>query len=1034
MAQNNSGCGCLLFMLLAAGGGWCWYNGYIPKEQFVNSTSEVLAEILADVFEEETGSASTTEADVKEQNYIPEPTAEEITTASQIAEPTPIPGNEAASFLTPLHISMRSNDSGILGEIHAIRALINHLDKQEMVKYLHNRGISPRNYHSAMLSAIKQGDADLVIRLLACGTPTDKEDENAESAHSLLLNKPDLNADVIKVIAAADISEPNKEDEYGKNILFKACAAKASPAVMEILKALGCTYGNKLHTAAIYGDIEAATAALNEGCSVNDGGKHGITPVCFSLIHKNTELLKFLLSKDADLNQFLGENHNGTLLEAAIELKNVEAAKVLIDARIDVNRVHEDRPTSPLLHACKKKEVQALIPTLLDAGADIASTDYQKNTALHLIAKSIYNQASVKYMSDIMSRGANINMTNTYGFTPLLSLASKFHMAYGESPEYDKQAVIDALNELLKAGADPHFSHPWGNQEYGLDTKGYEGPLTPLKYAELCNATECIEILKKACAETRPSPASRLSGAISVKDAVDMLEKYDLLEPFSVTVTNPFYADMAYKETSDLESLMVMALLKAPPPCYYKRRVKEFLKHFKMLQDNMENINDFAYLSAIYVLSDWVTTYSTSEPDYKILEKVTLAFLAAGHDINKVSGNAEDGKFLTSKETPLITAVRCNNADIVRLLLELGANPNLTNEKGATARSIAKENDFKDVLNILDELAPAPEPQPAPLQPEANQESTGETQTAPPEKPVKDDGKSVSAEAMKELQPLYNRMAKLKCKEEESARQQKGLLLLLDKIREGAGIDVTQPETNGNTALHYSSAIGCLSISNWLLKNGANPTAVRDDGKTPLQCVGDDNQQAITEAINKVVAQQSSTKEAAESPVPADEETDASDGEAPAVLFDKNDTPTDETTNYIVSKRFELMATTDVTVHDFQKVFAEEVIELKRNKVVPVTTLHEKAVAQNEKWPSRAVKLLDMGVSGRRIEANVALVYKNSQNGKSISAYNKVVMLLNEHGKICGMSETISSNRSKLSKKFKPVTFTGEDAVFAVSE
>lgn len=105
------------------------------------------------------------------------------------------------------------------------------------------------------------------------------------------------------------------------------------------------------------------------------------------------------------------------------------------------------------------------------------------------------------------------------------------------------------------------------------------------------------------------------------------------------------------------------------------------------------------------------------------------------------------------------------------------------------------------------------------------------------------------------LDPLIARMAALRCKHADSALYQKRLLTLLPMIRNGADVDLTLPETKGNTALHYSCAIGSLSITRWLLEHGANANAMTDAGKTPLQCVGSDNRAAIIQALKAHGAQ-----------------------------------------------------------------------------------------------------------------------------------------------------------------------------------
>lgn len=111
--------------------------------------------------------------------------------------------------------------------------------------------------------------------------------------------------------------------------------------------------------------------------------------------------------------------------------------------------------------------------------------------------------------------------------------------------------------------------------------------------------------------------------------------------------------------------------------------------------------------------------------------------------------------------------------------------------------------------------------------------------------------KSVSAESLKSLKLLYERLARLKCKQEFSAYCQKHLLMLLDCIRQGDGVNCTRPETQGSTALHYSCALGSLSITMWLLENGANPNARSEKGVDPKSCVGSDNRAAIIKLLNQ---------------------------------------------------------------------------------------------------------------------------------------------------------------------------------------
>lgn len=161
---------------------------------------------------------------------------------------------------------------------------------------------------------------------------------------------------------------------------------------------------------------------------------------------------------------------------------------------------------------------------------------------------------------------------------------------------------------------------------------------------------------------------------------------------------------------------------------------------------------------------------------------------------------------------------------ITRWLLAHGANPNATNHAGKTPiQDVAQDNHAAIIQELLKHGARQPQP--------VYQPSTS------------------YADSRSDLDPLIARMAALRCKHAISALYQKRLLTLLPMIRNGADVDITLPETKGNTALHYSCAIGSLSITRWLLAHGANPNAVTHAGRTPMQCVGHDNRAAIIQAL-----------------------------------------------------------------------------------------------------------------------------------------------------------------------------------------
>ena len=63
------------------------------------------------------------------------------------------------------------------------------------------------------------------------------------------------------------------------------------------------------------------------------------------------------------------------------------------------------------------------------------------------------------------------------------------------------------------------------------------------------------------------------------------------------------------------------------------------------------------------------------------------------------------------------------------------------------------------------------------------------------------------------------------------------LRMLLPLILEQGDVNLTTPETKGNTALHYACGLGHAELVRALVQAGANTQARTDKGATPLDCV-----------------------------------------------------------------------------------------------------------------------------------------------------------------------------------------------------
>lgn len=101
------------------------------------------------------------------------------------------------------------------------------------------------------------------------------------------------------------------------------------------------------------------------------------------------------------------------------------------------------------------------------------------------------------------------------------------------------------------------------------------------------------------------------------------------------------------------------------------------------------------------------------------------------------------------------------------------------------------------------------------------------------------------------LELLMADMAAVQYRNTDTALFQERLLLLLQRICNGADVNLTLPETKGNTALHYACGLGRQDIVKWLLINGANPNVRTHKGATPLDCASGYNSDAIRNLLRQ---------------------------------------------------------------------------------------------------------------------------------------------------------------------------------------
>lgn len=226
-------------------------------------------------------------------------------------------------------------------------------------------------------------------------------------------------------------------------------------------------------------------------------------------------------------------------------------------------------------------------------------------------------------------------------------------------------------------------------------------------------------------------------------------------------------------------------------------------------------IDDRAYLEP------FIRKYERMDQSYAENLKYQLRKIRWGADVNEAHWGDEPS---------LLLACYFGDVELVRHLVNLGANPT----------QLVTQFEGMNNITPLDMANWYNTPYRSVNSPQAEQ-----IRAILQRGPSASNHQASPAGGRTDLKPLIDRMRALKCKHADSALYQKRLLVLLPMIYNGSDVNITLPDTKGNTALHYSCAIGSLSITKWLLEHGADPNAVTYKGATPLQCVGSDNGTAI---------------------------------------------------------------------------------------------------------------------------------------------------------------------------------------------
>ena len=289
------------------------------------------------------------------------------------------------------------------------------------------------------------------------------KDDNPAAVEDLLKNGSDIHA----------------TDRKGKTALMYAAHNSSSVVVINVLLKNGAdvnaqdTFGR---TALMYTDHPPTFAALLKGgADINIQDNRGITVLMSSQMGSSEAVVNDLLNNGADINIKDIENTTALMHAAQQNKINYVAALIKHGAAAGINS-KDSHGKTPLMYSAREKikpeNSAAVIPILLENGADINAQDEFNNTAL-IHAAQADNIAGAAVLLD---NGADVNAHDQYGETSLMFA----------SQGWEENAGMIAL--LLKHGAE-------------LDAQDNEG-WTPLMHATFNDREVAVAALQEAGADT----------------------------------------------------------------------------------------------------------------------------------------------------------------------------------------------------------------------------------------------------------------------------------------------------------------------------------------------------------------------------------------------------------------------------------------------------------------------------------------------------------------------------------------------------
>lgn len=271
---------------------------------------------------------------------------------------------------------------------------------------------------------IKDGQSYILENLLNSGVDVNHRDSDGNSLLHNACRRQYRNGDTriyeILIDHGADLNLVNNDGLTPLDIAIQM----GNPAVIKLLLEKDAR-SHSLHAAAYKGDREEINHLLEAGVDINKPDHvNRRTALFYAITAKNTDIIKFLLSRGADIN-FVDQYGTNPLILSLNDV-SLEIPKLLIENGADIN-CRNFRKMTPLCHAAYLGNID-LVKLLLNYGAKI---DYVHSDGYTPLIAAVESN-KIEMVQFFLNKGLDINGKNGSENNPLLAALHLNELDYND--------------------------------------------------------------------------------------------------------------------------------------------------------------------------------------------------------------------------------------------------------------------------------------------------------------------------------------------------------------------------------------------------------------------------------------------------------------------------------------------------------------------------------------------------------------------------------------------------------------------------